>query len=226
MGIKKSKNADLENARLPRVFLGLGIAVTLTLAASEYMTFDEVKKYNKKSKDKLEDEIIDIPEILETPPPPPPQMAPPPQIEDIVEVEDDQVVEEVEILVQNKDDEIVTFTPPPPKDEPPAKVEIFDVVSNSPTFPGGEEALYKFLADNLKYPAIAREAGTQGKVYVQFVVWTDGSIRDVQVLRGIGSGCDEEAIRVVKMMPNWQPGEQMGKKVPVRYRLPIKFTLA
>ena len=94
-----------------------------------------------------------------------------------------------------------------------------------PGFPGGEEELFRFLGKNIKYPAMAKDAGIKGMVYVNFVVWIDGTIKDVKVLRGIGGGCDEEAMRVVKSMPKWKPGKQRGKTVPVSYNLPIRFTL-
>ncbi|MEN8225218.1 MAG: energy transducer TonB, partial [Bacteroidota bacterium] len=85
--------------------------------------------------------------------------------------------------------------------------------------------LYAYLGNNIKYPVMAKESGIQGKVYVTFVVETDGSITDVKVLRGIGGGCDEEAIRVVSTMPKWKPGKQRGKPVRVQYNLPVRFTL-
>lgn len=83
----------------------------------------------------------------------------------------------------------------------------------------------KFLRDNIKYPQIARESGIQGTVYVTFVVEKDGRVTDIRVLRGIGGGCDEEAVRVIKAMPRWQPGKQRGKPVRVQFNMPIKFTL-
>jgi len=94
-----------------------------------------------------------------------------------------------------------------------------------PEFPGGDTALYRFLAENIHYPDSAKTAGIQGRVFITFVVNTDGSISDARVLRGIGGGCDEEALRVVKSMPNWIPGKQRGKPVRVQYNLPIKFSL-
>lgn len=103
--------------------------------------------------------------------------------------------------------------------------QIFMVVEQMPDFPGGEEALYKFLAGNITYPQSAKESGIQGRVYVTFVVERDGSINDVRVLRGIGGGCDEEAIRVIKAMPKWIPGKQRAKPVRVQYNLPVKFSL-
>jgi protein TonB len=94
-----------------------------------------------------------------------------------------------------------------------------------PAFPGGEEELFKYLSKNIKYPSMARENGISGTVYVTFVVETNGDITDVKKLRGVGGGCDEEAIRVVKAMPGWSAGKQNGKPVRVQYNLPIKFTL-
>lgn len=103
--------------------------------------------------------------------------------------------------------------------------DIFTVVEDMPTFPGGEEARMKYLMENIKYPEEARTKGIQGTVYVTFVVEKDGSISNVKVLRGIGGGCDEEAIRVVSKMPNWKPGKQRGKAVRVQFNMPFKFNL-
>ena len=109
--------------------------------------------------------------------------------------------------------------------ETPVQAEIFTVVEEQPGYPGGEEARISYLQQNIKYPEEAKELGIQGKVFVTFVVEVDGSITDVRVLRGIGGGCDEEAIRVVKSMPKWVPGKQRGVPVRVQFNLPIKFTL-
>jgi TonB family protein len=106
-----------------------------------------------------------------------------------------------------------------------AESQIFMVVEGMPEFPGGDTALYRFLTENIHYPDSAKTAGIQGRVFITFVVNKDGSISDVRVLRGIGGGCDEEALRVVKSMPNWIPGTQRGKPVHVQYNLPIKFSL-
>jgi periplasmic protein TonB len=104
-------------------------------------------------------------------------------------------------------------------------VKPFVIVEQMPDFPGGTEELMKFLHKNTQYPQMARETSIQGTVYVQFVVNKDGKISAVKILRGIGGGCDEEAIRVVKSMPDWKPGKQNGVAVPVFFQLPIKFTL-
>ncbi|KAF0204244.1 MAG: periplasmic protein [Bacteroidetes bacterium] len=111
-------------------------------------------------------------------------------------------------------------------EEEVAETEIFAVVETSPSFPGGDEARIRFLTNNISYPQEARDAGISGTVYITFVVERDGSTSDIRVLRGIGGGCDEEAVRVIKMMPEWSPGKQRGKPVRVQFNMPIKFSLA
>jgi protein TonB len=101
----------------------------------------------------------------------------------------------------------------------------FTYVEEMPEFPGGDEARIKFLSENIKYPMSAREIGIQGKVYFTFTVEKDGSISEVKMLRGIGAGCDEEALRVLAMMPKWKPGRQNGKAVRVEFNMPISFIL-
>ena len=103
--------------------------------------------------------------------------------------------------------------------------QIFDIVETQPNPPGGMSGWNKYLSDNLKYPTQARRMGVEGTVIVVFVINTDGSIQDVEVLRGIGGGCDEEAVKIVKAAPKWSPGKQRGKPVRTRMRLPIRFKL-
>jgi TonB family protein len=103
--------------------------------------------------------------------------------------------------------------------------QIFDAVETQPSPPGGMSGWSKYLSDNLKYPTQARRMGIEGHVFVVFVINTDGSIQDVEVLTGIGGGCDEEAVRIVKGAPKWNPGMQKGKAVRTRMRLPIRFKL-
>lgn len=104
-------------------------------------------------------------------------------------------------------------------------MEPFLVVEQMPDFPGGEGELYKYLQEHTKFPAMARESGITGTVYIRFIVDKKGKISNVTLLRGIGGGCDEEAIRVVQTMPDWKPGKQNGMPVPVYFTLPVKFTL-
>lgn len=102
---------------------------------------------------------------------------------------------------------------------------VFMVVETMPEFPGGEKEMYKFIIKQLEYPRIAREEGIEGKVFVQFVVNKEGKVTKAKVLRGIGYGCDREALRVVKKMPRWKPGTQQGKRVSVVFTLPFDFKL-
>lgn len=103
--------------------------------------------------------------------------------------------------------------------------EVFSVVEDEPEFPGGVEALYKYLAENIKYPVLAKEKGTQGRVYVAFVVEKDGSVSNAKVLRGVSEEVDAEALRVINAMPKWKPGMQQGVPVRVQYNIPIIFKL-
>lgn len=104
-------------------------------------------------------------------------------------------------------------------------IKPYTFVEQMPEFQGGEEELMKFLKNNISYPQMAKESGIQGTVYVTFVVTSAGKVISASVLRGIGGGCDEEALRVVKMMPEWKSGKQNGQAVPVQFNLPIKFIL-
>lgn len=113
--------------------------------------------------------------------------------------------------------------------EPPKHVveetKIFTVVEQMPMYPGGEAALMGYLRDNIKYPTVAAENGVQGRVVVGFVVERDGSITDVNILRGVDPSLDREAMRVVKSMPRWNPGKQNGSAVRVKYQVPVSFRL-
>lgn len=104
--------------------------------------------------------------------------------------------------------------------------EVFDVVEEPPQFKGGMEEWSRFLSSTLHYPDKAKEAGIEGTVFVVFVVQPDGRVTNPEILRGIGGGCDEEALRVIRQSPDWIPGKQRGQEVAVRMRLPIKFKLS
>ena len=102
---------------------------------------------------------------------------------------------------------------------------VYQIVDEMPKFPGGEQAMFKFISENVKYPQEAKDKNISGRVFVNFVVEKDGSVDEVKVLRSIGGGCDEEAVRVVKSMPKWTPGKQKGKPVRVSYIIPFVFKL-
>ena len=117
--------------------------------------------------------------------------------------------------------ESYVFEPEEDEDRP----GVYVVVEQMPEFPGGDKELYQFIADNIKYPAEAKEEGLKGRVFVNFIVEPDGSVSDIRVLRGIGGGCDEEAVRVVESMPKFKPGMQNGEAVRVSYTVPVIFRL-
>lgn len=218
---KKSPEANLEKKRLPLIIIGLLFSTALVLVAFEWKTFEtQVKDLGELELDLIEEEIIPISQ--QQPPPPPPPPAPTTVIEiveDEEEIEEELVIEDLEVDEETEIEFIEEV------EEEVEEEQIFTIVEEMPSFPGGEAALMKYLGKNIKYPAIAKDAGIQGTVYVTFVVNEEGAVKDVQVLRSIGGGCDEEAIRVVESMPKWTPGKQRGKSVKVQYNLPIRFTL-
>jgi len=110
----------------------------------------------------------------------------------------------------------------PEIDPEPAPVPIAEIM---PEFEGGIKKLFQYLSDNTKYPKMAKDAGIQGTVYIQFTVGKTGEIKDVKILKSVNDLLDKEAIRVVKSMPNWKPGKQSGRTVSVLYNLPITFVL-
>ena len=107
----------------------------------------------------------------------------------------------------------------------PSNDTVFNIVEEMPKFPGGDEAMFKFIAENVKYPEKAKDENISGRVFISFVIEKDGSVSNVKVLRGIGGGCDEEAARVISSMPKWKPGKQKGEFVRVSYQIPIMFKL-
>ena len=108
----------------------------------------------------------------------------------------------------------------------PDKNGVYQMVEEMPKYPGGEQAMMKFVADNIKYPEEAKDKNIAGRVFVSFIVEKDGSVNEVKVMRGIGGGCDEEAVRVISAMPKWTPGKQKGEPVRVSYMMPLNFKLA
>lgn len=112
-----------------------------------------------------------------------------------------------------------------PEEAPPEPPQVFDRVEQMPTFPGGTAKLMKYIASHLRYPTISQENGVEGRITCQFVVGSDGKVRDVKVLRSLDPYCDQEAIRVLLSLPQWIPGMQNGRAVDVKYTLPIVFRL-
>ncbi|MGB3469103.1 MAG: M56 family metallopeptidase [Cyclobacteriaceae bacterium] len=116
-------------------------------------------------------------------------------------------------------------TKEPVTNEVEVKEEVFQLVDEAPRYTGGDNEMYKYLGKSINYPTEARQKGVEGRVFVQFIINRDGSVSDVQTLKGIGAGCDEEAVRVVESMPAWIPGVKDGADVNVRMVLPIFFKI-
>lgn len=185
--------------------------------------------------------LTEPPPVDPAEPPPPPPPPPPPVVQTIKftpPVVVDKPVEEEQPPPQEKlsetnvgvttqeGDPNATELPPEPVVADPNEGKVFTIVEEMPQFPGGgEAALIKYLQSNIKYPAMARENGIEGIVYVTFVVDRDGKVKDAKILRGKGAGLDEEALRVVRSMPDWKPGKQNGRSVAVQYNLPVNFKL-
>ena len=227
MDAKKTPKADLESKKT--LFWQIGMIFTLTFILFAF----NWKSYEKTTSDVQTRQVVDIAEeiipiteqkIETAPPPPQKQVIKIHIVEDNVEVEDDLNID-VEADQNTEVEEYVPTKVDVEDEESAEERQIFMVVESMPEFPGGEGALHQYLAENIKYPQMAKESGIQGRVFVTFVVERDGRVTDVKVIRGIGGGCDEEAIRVVQGMPKWTPGKQRGKPVRVQFNLPVKFTL-
>ena len=225
--VKKSPRANIETHKLTSILMGVVVAVSVLFFAFEWSS--ETKKLDESVivQDVLAEEEIEITRRDPTPPPPPPPPAP--ETPEIIQVVEEKV--ETRIEINTEDDaskrQMEAYVPPPP---PKPKVEevteeIFVVVEEQPEFPGGNTAMMKFLSDNIKYPVIAQENGIQGRVITNFVVERDGSITDVQVVRGVDPSLDKEAVRVIQSMPKWKAGRQRGSAVRVRFTLPVVFRL-
>ena len=224
MHIKKSEKASLENDKLIYVLMGLVFVLSLVYVALEW-TEREVTKYEVTDTEFLFEEEVEIQQTSqETPPPPPPPAVQ--EVEVLNVVEDNVETESIEVTSEETEQEVVIAAPVEAPVEEEEEELVFVVVESMPEFPGGQQALFKYLSENVKYPVIAQENGIQGRVICQFVVNKDGSIVDVEVVRSGGDpSLDKEAIRVIKSMPKWKPGKQRGKAVRVKYTVPVNFKL-
>lgn len=229
MEIKKSDKANLEKTKALFTLLGLVISLGMVIAAFEWKSYDKQEEEVQLTQVVQEVEEMVIQTRQEETPPPPEEPAQAETTEFEIVDDDQELQNEFNIETFENTSNTEVFIPKVEIVEEVEEVEeevIFTVVETSADFPGGTQARMKFLKDNLKYPQQARETGTQGTVYVTFVVEKDGSLTDVKILRDIGSGCGEEAMRVVKAMPKWTPAKQRGKTVRMQYVLPVRFTLS
>ncbi len=222
---KKSPKANLENKKLMFMQIGMIISLLIAWLAFEHKSYDkrEIDPSLLRQTEVVEEEMVEITKQEEQKPQP---VEVPKQTTQLEIVQDDVEVEDIEINAEVDQQEVIEeYVPVEVEEEEVQEQEIFQIVEEMPAYPGGEQKLMEFVAKNIKYPQIARETGIQGRVFVGFVVEPDGSVSNVKVLRGIGGGCDEEAMRVVKSMPKWKPGKQRGKAVRVSYMLPVNFKL-
>lgn len=223
MEVKKTEKADLTNKSSFFFSIGLTITMVLVLMAFEWTDTEEGALDLVGKKTDAFEETMEVPPT-EQPPPPAPVIQQPQVVEvpDEEEIKDDIKVNlDVEVTDETKVEEIVVQAEQPKEETD----EIFTVVEESATPKGGMQAFYKYVGEKIKYPAQARRMGIEGRVFVEFVINKDGSLTDVKAIKGIGAGCDEEAERIVRSSPPWNPGKQRGKAVKQRYTLPIIFKL-
>ncbi len=223
MEAKKNPKADLTEKRPAILLLGLTLSLSITLAAFEWKKFEAGELMDLGSLDDDFDEMVDVP-ITEIPPAKPPVIKQP----KIIEIEDDEeIIDEIdfELDIEITEDDVIediVF------DEPDEEV-VEDTFILAPeiqaSFEGGQKAWLKFLRKNLKYPKQAQRMGREGKVFLRFIVDKEGNVSDISVTRGIGAGCDEEAIRVLSMSPKWNPGKQRGRPVKSPMAIAIVFRL-
>lgn len=230
MEVKKSPKADLEGGIGMSILMGMIVGLAVLFVGFEWGSKDvQVVSADEGVADIMAEEEIEITRPENTPPPPPPPPAP--AIAEELNIVEDDVELEQQDIVSSEDDATTaqqeTFVAPVVEEEVEEESEqqIFTVVEKQPEFPGGTAELFKYLSKAIKYPVIAQENGIQGRVVCSFVVNRDGSIVDIQVMRGVDPSLDKEAIRVISEMPKWKPGEQRGKPVRVRFILPVQFRL-
>lgn len=221
------KFPDVDIHRYKNLFAALGLAISLgmVLTAFEWKTFEDLVLVTDPIVTKSIDDELQTQVTNHTPPPPPVKIQPV-----IIEVPDDTKIEEPEAIfdTETKPDEAIKPTVLEPVVETVVAEEpdenIFITVEENAVPEGGYEAYYKYLKKTLKYPSQARRMGTEGKVYVQFVVDKEGLVTEAKVIKGIGGGCDEEALRIMEGT-KWSPGKQRGRAVKQRIVMQIVFRL-
>lgn len=229
MEIKKTPRADLEKDKSLNFLMGLVIALAVLFVGFEWGEKDIEVATDSGLTAVIDEEEIDMTVQNEPPPPPPPEpeVIKEPDILDIVE--DEEKVESLEIASSEDDAshaQVETYVAPVEEEEEEVDENfVFVTVEKMPEFPGGDPALLKWIAENISYPTIAAENGIQGRVSCTFTVNADGSVSDVQVVRPVDPNLDKEAIRVLKKLPKFKPGEQRGKPVRVKYSVPVRFKL-
>jgi len=222
MKAKKSPKANLENKRFIFAQIGMIISLTLILLAFEWKSYDDYTFLRPERIDRTVEEMAQIVVQKKVPPMPKTKFYP-----SFTIVDDDKFIDDEVEIFNIEGDENTTYESymPDNEDEPTVNDVPVYMAQEMPEFPDGETERIRFLEKNLDYPDIAVETGIAGNVYVTFVVEKDGSITNIDLLKGIGGGCDEEAMRIVGLMPIWIPGKQNGHPVRVRLNMHIRFKL-
>ncbi|MBR10862.1 MAG: energy transducer TonB [Rickettsiales bacterium] len=230
MELKKKESLDLERKRPLFFNIGLAIALSLTIVAFNWKA--EYKLIDLEAKGVEFEPTYIIPATkISDPEPPKPKMEKkevkkslqPPVIVETDELEDD--TKELLALDQNESNEDFDLSGVIEDIVDEVPEEVLDFVEEMPSFPGGIQAFYQYVSKNMDYPARARRMGIEGKVFVQFIIDQQGNIVEATAVKGIGAGCDEEAVRVLEGAPQWNPGKQRGRAVKVRMILPISLKL-
>ncbi len=229
METKKSEKANLENKKNIFFQTGIVISLGLTLMAFEHKSFKDINSYSLNNSSGFE--IEDVVEITKREEPKPEPL----KITNVTLLKvvnnDKKDVEDIIVISEfNKNDTngtaiFDTNIVNTKEDEDSLEFKIFIGVEEEPTFKGGYIALQEYIIKTINYPYEDRVMGIKGTVYLSFIVEKDGSVSNVKVERGISSNCDNEAIRVVKSMPKWNPGKQRGIPVRVKFNIPIKYSL-
>ena len=224
--IKKNPNADLNKKR--GLFFSISLVITLSLVLYAF----EWKQYEKSIVELTSKQSNVFEAMVEVPPttiPPPPEIIV--QQPQLIEVPDEEEIEqEIKFIIDvevTEDTRVEEYKPVEvPKVEEEESEEIFLVVEENAQPKGGISEFYRYVSENIKYPAQARRMQVEGKVFIEFVVGKDGKIFNAIAVKGIGAGCDEEAVRIIMNSPAWSPAKQRGKPVKQRMVLPITFKLA
>ncbi len=220
------------------ISLGIGVIILATAVITPYLNAKALENRNKRAERQVEIKMenLDQPNETVAPPPPPPpppadvaapQKYVPPVVVDSVRPEDNvKLMTADQAQTEVKDQEVVEVkeTKAEVQEAEPEEVP-FVVVEEMPQFPGGNDALLKFIGEHTTYPEIAKENNIQGRVIVRFCVTAKGGVSQVSILKGVDPELDKEAIRVVNTLPLFKPGKQGGKPVPVWYMVPITFAL-
>ncbi|HRZ97434.1 MAG TPA: energy transducer TonB [Paludibacter sp.] len=221
MTAKKSAQANLENKKSIYLMIGFVMVLSLLFIFLEWSKKDVKVFVQDQPTIEIPDEfLIPITMVAPPPPPPPPVLSP-----EIINIVDDDIPTEIVDFTSDDNPDIGVDLTPVVYGNGPIEVISDEPVIYAEIMPRFNGDVNDFLSKNIKYPSIAIETYTQGKVVCQFVINRDGSIVDVEVVRSVDPSLDKEAMRVIKLMPKWQPGIQNGKPVRVKYYLPVYFKL-